>query len=107
MDYKMISQLGQRTILLDLVDLTERTERSLEGYINRLVVDIEVEEQPEEVQDEGKPPEEESPMQKLKRKKSLGNSDLFEDETSAVQKELSVYLKMNEPPKKVTILQFF
>ena len=63
-----------------------------------------MEEQPEEVEDEGKPPEEESPMQKLKRNKSLGNRDPFEEESSAVQKELSFYLKMNEPPKKVTIL---
>ena len=73
----------QKKVLLDEVNLTEVTKRTLEGYINRLVEDVEVEEQPEEVEDEGKPPEEESPMQKLKRRKSLGNTDPFEEETSA------------------------
>ena len=87
--------------------MTEVTKRTLEGYIIRLVEDVEVEEQPDEVEDEGNPPEEESPMQRLKRNKNSGNRDLFEDESSAVQKELNVYFKMNEPHRRVSLLDFW
>ena len=66
-----------------------------------------MEEQPDEVEDEGIPPEEESPMQRLKRNKSSGNRDLFEEESSAVQKELNVYFKMNEPHRRTSILEFW
>ena len=45
-------------------------------------------------------------MQKLKRKKGLDASDnLFETETSAVEKEM--YLKMKEPAPNVSILKFW
>ena len=68
---------------------------------------IELDEQQDEVEDKVVPPEEESPMQRLKRNKTSGNSDMFEEESTPVQKELVVYLKMNEPHKRVSILQFW
>ena len=97
----------QKTILLDEVFFAERTKRSLEEFISRLVTDVGVEgeQQQDEVETEGKVGKEETPIQKLKRKKGLDTSDnLFETETSAVEKELAIYLKMKEPASNISIL---
>ena len=97
-----------RRLLLDEVGLTGKTKKSLEEYISRMHVDIQEEVQHDEVQPEGVPPKPETPMQKLKRKKYSETSDtMFEDETSAAERELAMYLKMKDPAPKVTILQFW
>ena len=97
----------QKNLLLDEVDLAERTKRSLEEFISRLVSDVEIEEQVQVEHKEKNDGKEDTPIQKLKRKKGLDRSENFtEMEVSAVEKELAIYYKMKEPDATISILQF-
>ena len=98
----------QKNLLLDEVDLAERTKRSLEEFISRLVSDVEIEEQVQVEHKEKNDGKEDTPIQKLKRKKGLDRSENFtEMEVSAVEKELAIYHKMKEPDATISILQFW
>ena len=82
----------QKKLLLDEVGLTAKTKKSLEEYITRMHVEDQEEVQHDEVQPEEVPPKPETPLQKLKRQKYSETSDtMFEDETSAAERELAMY----------------
>ena len=90
------------------MDLAECTKRSLEEFISRLVSDVEIEEQVQVEHKEKNDGKEDTPIQKLKRKKGLDRSENFtEMEVSAVEKELAIYHKMKEPDATISILQFW
>ena len=59
----------QKNLLLDEVDLAECTKRSLEEFISRLVSDMDIEEQVQVEHKEKNNGKEDTPIQKLKRKR--------------------------------------
>ena len=69
---------------------------------------MEIEEQVQVELKEKNDGKEETPIQKLKRKKGLDRSENFtETEVSSVEKELAIYLKIKGPDATTSILQFW